>query len=240
MSELQIVDIYTDGACKGNGRKGASPGGYGAILIFGGNTLEVKGSKSDTTNNEMEFAAVWAALSQLTNKNFHFKIHLDSAHVMDTFQTYIVNYRKNGYLRADKKPIKNQKLIMLIDEQLKSLKSYEFVKVKGHSGVKWNERADELANIAVAELIKSNAEKVAVVEEKDVYGLVPNRRYTGIGKGALITFDYVGNNMIEVISARPMIEEGQWKAEEIIAFNNTKPQLTTTINPSTIQEIILT
>lgn len=238
MTELQTVQIYTDGACKGNGRKGASPGGFGAVLIHNESILEVKGSKADTTNNEMEFAAVWGALNQLENKDFHFQICLDSSHVMDTFQKFIINYRKNGFRRADKQPIKNKKLIMLIDEQLKSLKSYEFIKVKGHSGNKWNDRADELANEAVASLINSKSEKVEV-EEKDVFGLIPSKTYVGIGRGALITFQYEGMNKMMVLSAKPMLKEKEWSNEKVAEFNLTSPLLSETINPSTVQEIVL-
>lgn len=238
MTQLQTVEIYTDGACKGNGRQGETPGGFGAVLIHNDSILEVKGSKSNTTNNEMEFAAVWAALNQVTNKNFHFKIYLDSSHVMDTFEKFIINYRKNGFVRADKEPIKNKKLIMLIDEQLRSLTSYEFIKVKGHSGIKWNERADELANEAVANLLNSKSEKVEVAE-KDVFGLLPNKRYSGIGKGALITFDYLGNNAIQVVSAQPMMNFESWTDEEVHRFNQANPLLSETINPSTVKEIIL-
>lgn len=238
MGQLKTIQIYTDGACKGNGREGASPGGFGAILINNDSILEVKGSKSDTTNNEMEFAALWAALNQIQNPKFHFEIYLDSSHVLDTFEKFIINYRKNGYLRADKKPIKNQKLIMLIDEQLSKLESYKFNKVKGHSGNKWNERADELANEAVANLINSKAEKIEVAE-KDVFGLIPKKHYTGVGNGCMMTFEYLGNNNIQAISITNMAENYIWPEASLEEFNKNLPLLSENINPNTIHEIVV-
>ena len=238
MLQQDVVEIYTDGACKGNGQKEVTPGGFGAVLLHKGEVLEVKGAKANTTNNEMELAAIWAGLKQVNNPNYHFVIYLDSAYAMNVFEKWIKTWRNNGYKTKDKKPIKNHKLIMLIDEQLSQLKSYSFTKVKGHAGVKWNERADELANEAVADLINKPQEGIQV-QQKDSYGLTVNKTYIGTNGNGMILFEYKGNNVMKVLEMKNAITGDLAPHEHIIQLNNSLPLVTDFMDISTVRESLM-
>ncbi len=144
------VTIYTDGACKGN----PGPGGWGAILQFSDQVKELRGGESSTTNNRMELTAAIEALRAL-KKPCVVALFTDSTYVKNGIQQWLHNWKKNNWRTAAKKPVKNQDLWELLDEQAER---HEIVWkwVKGHSGDPGNERADELANLGVSE----NAEKV--------------------------------------------------------------------------------
>lgn len=139
MSDTTVI-IYTDGACSGN----PGPGGWGALLRYNGDERELSGGAPDTTNNRMEMTAVIEALKAL-KRPCHVKIHSDSALIINAFtQGWIENWQKKGWKKADKKPVENRDLW---EEMLRAAEPHhiEWIKVKGHSGIEDNERADQLA-----------------------------------------------------------------------------------------------
>lgn len=147
---MKKIQIYTDGACRGNGSTN-NIGGYGIVFIYNDNIKEVKQAFTTTTNNIMELTAVIQALSML-KEPCEVEIHSDSAYVVNAInQSWIENWQKNGWKNSQKQEVKNkelwQKLITLLVYH-----KVKFIKVKGHSNNKWNNRCDELANIAMDEL----------------------------------------------------------------------------------------
>ncbi len=143
MSDEDVVTIYTDGACKGN----PGPGGWGAYLVFGQHEKDIYGGEASTTNNRMELTAVIEALSQLKRPS-RVKLMIDSQYVKHGINEWIVNWKRNGWKTANKKPVKNVDLWIALD-QMVATHSIEWVWVKGHSGDPGNERADALANRGV-------------------------------------------------------------------------------------------
>jgi ribonuclease HI len=140
------VVIYTDGACSGN----PGPGGWGAILSFAGKEKELKGGELHTTNNRMELMAAISALEALT-KPCDVDLHTDSQYVRNGISSWINGWKKNGWKTADKKPVKNVDLWQKLDAALKQ-HTVRWHWVKGHAGHPMNERADQLARDAIAEL----------------------------------------------------------------------------------------
>lgn len=131
--------IYTDGACSGNPGKG----GWGAILFYNGHEKELFGGELDTTNNKMELMAVIKALEAI-KKPIGIDIYTDSQYVKNGINSWIHNWKKNGWKTANKKPVKNQELWMELDELVRKY-DIDWHWVKGHSGDVNNERADALA-----------------------------------------------------------------------------------------------
>ncbi len=142
-----VVDIYTDGACRGN----PGPGGWGALLISGGRERELSGADSATTNNRMELLAVINALRAL-KRRVSARIYTDSQYVRLGITEWLENWKKRGWRTADRKPVKNQDLWEQLDE-LAAGHDLEWHWVKGHSGVPGNERCDQLANEAIDALL---------------------------------------------------------------------------------------
>jgi ribonuclease HI len=140
---LKVVDVFTDGACSGN----PGPGGWGAILRYGGVEKELSGGEAQTTNNRMELMAAIAALEALKN-SVNVRIHTDSQYVKNGITGWIHGWKKNGWKTADKKPVKNVDLWQRLDAALKGHK-IEWIWVKGHAGHDENERADALARGAI-------------------------------------------------------------------------------------------
>lgn len=143
MTTLTEVEIYTDGACKGN----PGPGGWGALLRCNGHEKELCGGEPETTNNRMELLAVISALNSL-NRPCAIILHTDSQYVKNGITTWIHGWKKNGWKTADKKPVKNSDLWLQLDEAQRR-HHIDWRWVKGHSGHEFNERADELANRGV-------------------------------------------------------------------------------------------
>ena len=141
----KIVNIFTDGACKGN----PGPGGWGAILIYDDHRKEIKGFENNTTNNIMELTAVIEALKSL-NRSCDIIITTDSNYVKNGITEWIYQWIKRGWKTSDKKPVKNKDFWQALEKETKN-HNIEWKWVKGHSGHPYNERADELANEAIAE-----------------------------------------------------------------------------------------
>ncbi len=140
------VDIFTDGACRGN----PGPGGWGAVMRYRGNEKQLWGGEPETTNNRMELFAVIAALQALT-RPAKIRITTDSQYVKNGINQWIHNWKRNGWKTANKKPVKNMDLWRTLDE-LVTLHEIDWAWVKGHSGHPENELADELANRGIDEL----------------------------------------------------------------------------------------
>lgn len=144
---MSVIEIYTDGACKGN----PGPGGWGAWLRFGDHEKELFGGENDTTNNRMELLAAIEALAALKRPSA-VKLHTDSKYLKDGIQSWIANWKKNGWKTAAKKPVKNSDLWKRLDE-LVAVHDISWAWVKGHSGNFGNEKADDLANKGVEKIL---------------------------------------------------------------------------------------
>ena len=140
------VEIYTDGACRGN----PGPGGWGALLIAGRYRKTMHGGEYDTTNNRMELTAAIKALNALRGSR-SVRLHTDSRYVMQGITEWMDNWKKRGWKTSNKKPVKNQDLWQALDEAV-SKHDIEWVWVKGHDGDPGNEEADALANRGADEL----------------------------------------------------------------------------------------
>jgi len=136
----QVVEIFTDGACKGN----PGPGGWGALLRFGKHEKELCGGERDTTNNRMELMAVIQALEAL-NRPCRVELSVDSRYVQDGVGSWMPRWKRNGWMTRERKPVKNQDLWQRLDAALAGHR-VRWHWVKGHSGHPENERADQLAN----------------------------------------------------------------------------------------------
>ena len=139
----EVVDIYTDGACKGN----PGPGGWGVWLKWGDHERELFGGEPETTNNRMELTAVIEALASL-KRRCKIRLHTDSQYVHNGISTWIHDWKRRGWRTADKKPLKNVDLWQKLDELVRE-QDIEWIWVRGHDGNPGNERADELANRGV-------------------------------------------------------------------------------------------
>ena len=136
----KAVEIFTDGACRGN----PGPGGWGAILRFDGVEKELFGGEAATTNNKMELTAVIRALEALKQPS-KVRVYTDSQYVQKGIREWIHSWKRNGWKTADKKDVKNKELWVELDE-LRRRHEIEWHWVKGHAGHPENERADALAN----------------------------------------------------------------------------------------------
>ncbi len=139
MTDLTSVEIFTDGACKGN----PGPGGWGALIRSGLNEKELSGGEPQTTNNRMELMAAIQALNAL-KRPCHVVLHTDSNYVKDGITKWIFGWQKNGWKTADRKPVKNAELWQALIEATRAHR-IDWRWVKGHSGHPDNERADRLA-----------------------------------------------------------------------------------------------
>ncbi len=139
------VEIFTDGACKGN----PGPGGWGALLRKGSNEKEMSGSEPNTTNNRMEMTAVIRALNALT-RPCEIDLYSDSKYVIDGITKWVAGWQKKGWVNASKKPVRNADLWHELIEAAAPHK-IEWHWVKGHNGHTENERVDRLASSAAEE-----------------------------------------------------------------------------------------
>lgn len=140
------VVIYTDGACRGN----PGPGGWGVILSYKGVVKELYGGEKETTNNRMELTAAIQGLEVL-KKQCKVELNTDSKYVLQGITEWMPNWKKRGWKTAGNKPVKNEDLWRRLDAA-GSKHTIEWKWVKGHSGHKENDRADELANLGIDRL----------------------------------------------------------------------------------------
>lgn len=145
----KIVEIFTDGACRGN----PGPGGWGAMLRCDADVRELKGAEPLTTNNRMELLAAICALNSLKRPS---RVHLttDSQYVRMGITEWMDNWKRRGWKTAAKKPVKNADLWQQLDQAAKT-HDVEWYWVRGHSGHPGNERADALANEAIDDMLSA-------------------------------------------------------------------------------------
>lgn len=140
---MNKVIAYTDGACQGNPGRG----GWGVILMCGDAKKELSGFEELTTNNRMELKAAVTALSNLKIP-CEITIHTDSLYVKNGFEKWMVSWKVNGWVNAQKQPVKNKDLWEELDSEAQR-HNVSFMWVKGHSGDRFNEEADSLAKRAI-------------------------------------------------------------------------------------------
>lgn len=146
---MNHIEIYTDGACKGN----PGPGGWGALLKSGGTEKELFGGELGTTNNRMELMAVIQALQAL-KRPCQVTLHADSQYVLKGITEWLVGWKAKGWKTAAKQPVKNVDLWQQLDEVVStSGHKIDWRWVRGHNGDPGNERADELANRGVEQAL---------------------------------------------------------------------------------------
>ena len=146
------VEIFTDGACRGN----PGPGGWGVLLRFQGKEKTLYGGETETTNNRMELMAAIIGLESL-NESCSVTLTTDSKYVMHGITDWIENWKKRGWKTAAKKPVKNEDLWRRLDEACNQ-HEINWHWVKGHSGHRENELVDALANKGLDELLLENNE----------------------------------------------------------------------------------
>jgi len=139
----RVVEVYADGACKGN----PGPGGWGVLLVAGGKERELHGGEPATTNNRMELTAVIRALEALKQPS-KVCVYTDSQYVQKGMTEWMSSWKRRGWRTADHKPLKNEDLWKHLDELARNHK-VEWHWVRGHAGHPGNERADALANRGV-------------------------------------------------------------------------------------------
>ena len=137
------VEIFTDGACQGN----PGPGGWAAVLVSGPHRREVTGYAPATTNNRMELQAALEGLRNL-KQPCEVDLFTDSQYLKNGMQSWLANWKRNGWRTADKKPVKNADLWQTLDT-LAAQQDVTWRWVKGHAGDPGNERADELSNLGI-------------------------------------------------------------------------------------------
>ncbi len=144
---MSVVEIFTDGACRGN----PGPGGWGALLRYDGVERELYGGEPDTTNNRMELLAAIEALKALS-RPCTVDLTTDSVYVKNGITTWLEGWKQKGWKTAARKPVKNVDLWQALDEE-NQRHQVRWHWVKGHSGHAENERADQLANRGIDEML---------------------------------------------------------------------------------------
>lgn len=140
MNSRPVVDVYTDGSCSGN----PGPGGWASVIVFGNIEKEISGGDVLTTNNRMELIAAIEALKQL-KKPCRVRLHSDSAYLVNAFTNgWIESWKRHGWKNSTRQTVSNIDLWQQLDA-LSEQHDIEWIKVKGHSGHKYNERCDALA-----------------------------------------------------------------------------------------------
>jgi ribonuclease HI len=142
----KTVEIYTDGACRGN----PGPGGWGVLLIAGVRRKTMHGGEPETTNNRMELTAAIEALNALSGRT-QVTLYTDSKYVMDGIREWLPNWKQRGWKTAARKAVKNQDLWQALDAAVER-HDIDWKWVKGHTGNPGNEEADELANRGIDNL----------------------------------------------------------------------------------------
>tara|TARA_B100000575_G_scaffold152018_1_gene121318 strand:- start:130 stop:555 length:426 start_codon:yes stop_codon:yes gene_type:complete len=140
-----MINIYTDGACSGN----PGVGGWGVVILDNGEEIELNGGDYNTTNNKMELTAAIKALEHFDQRK-DLIIYTDSKYVKDGIESWIINWKRNGWKTAAKKPVKNKEMWIALDDLMKK-HNINWEWVKGHAGNKHNEKADYLARRYIEE-----------------------------------------------------------------------------------------
>ena len=140
-----MINIYTDGACSGN----PGIGGWGVVILENNKEILLNGGDQHTTNNKMELTAAIKALEYFEIKK-DLIIYTDSKYVKDGIESWIINWKKNGWKTTAKKPVKNKELWISLDELMKK-HNINWKWVKGHDGNIHNEKADYLARRYIEE-----------------------------------------------------------------------------------------
>ena len=143
---MKTVNIYTDGACRGN----PGDGGWGVLIKYENNSKEIYGGEKNTTNNKMELKAAIEGLKAL-NESCIVNLTTDSKYVMQGITSWIDNWKKNNWKNSSQKDVKNKDLWLLLDKHV-SKHEVKWFWVKGHSGHEENEIADTLANKGIDQL----------------------------------------------------------------------------------------
>ena len=141
------VEIYTDGACRGN----PGPGGWAALLVCGTERRELSGAEAATTNNRMELSAAIGGLGAL-KRRCAVSLYTDSKYVLLGATEWLPNWKARGWRTAAREPVKNQDLWQLLDAAA-ATQDIQWIWVKGHSGHVENEYVDQLANIAIDQML---------------------------------------------------------------------------------------
>ena len=140
-----MINIYTDGACSGN----PGIGGWGVVILDNGEEIQLNGGANNTTNNKMELTAAIKALEYFEQKK-DLIIYTDSKYVKDGIESWIINWKQNGWKTSTKKPVKNKEMWIALDDLIKK-HNINWKWVRGHAGDKYNEKADYLARRYIEE-----------------------------------------------------------------------------------------
>ena len=140
-----MINIYTDGACSGN----PGIGGWGVVILDNGEEIQLNGGNHNTTNNKMELTAAIKALEYFEQRK-DLIIYTDSKYVKDGIESWIINWKQNGWKTSTKKPVKNKEMWIALDDLIKK-HNINWKWVRGHAGDKYNEKADYLARRFIEE-----------------------------------------------------------------------------------------
>ena len=140
-----MINIYTDGACSGN----PGIGGWGVLILNNGEEIQLNGGANNTTNNKMELTAAIKALEYFEQRK-DLIIYTDSKYVKDGIESWIINWKQNGWKTSTKKPVKNKEMWIALDDLIKK-HNINWKWVRGHAGDKYNEKADYLARRFIEE-----------------------------------------------------------------------------------------
>ena len=140
-----MINIYTDGACSGN----PGIGGWGVVILDNGEEIHLNGGNHNTTNNKMELTAAIKALEYFEQRK-DLIIYTDSKYVKDGIESWIINWKQNGWKTSTKKPVKNKEMWIALDDLIKK-HNINWKWVRGHAGDKYNEKADYLARRFIEE-----------------------------------------------------------------------------------------
>jgi ribonuclease HI len=153
MTAENEVRIFTDGACRGN----PGPGGWGVLLQYNGNEKELRGADPQTTNNRMELTAAIMGLEAL-KRPCKIRLTTDSQYVKHGITEWLKDWKQRGWKTANKKQVRNVDLWQRLDAAV-AQHDIQWEWVKGHSGHPENDRVDQLANLAIDEMLKVKSEK---------------------------------------------------------------------------------
>ena len=154
-TEHKIIELFTDGACRGN----PGPGGWGALLRLGSKEKSISGGALETTNNRMELQAAIAGLAAIKHPCL---VHLttDSTYVRTGITEWMAGWKRNGWKNAKKQPVKNKDCWLALEEQVGRHHEVVWHWVKGHSGHRENEIADQLANQGLEDCLAQGEDKL--------------------------------------------------------------------------------